>query len=67
MLGYVLLTFRVRAEDGQFAAYCDELGVASCGDTVQDAFRAIEEATLLYLNVLNVIEDGGERENRLSP
>ncbi len=59
MLGHVVLTFRVRAEDGQYAAFCDELDVASCGDTVQDAFRAIEDATLLYLSVL---EDNGERE-----
>lgn len=59
MQGHILVTFRVRAEDGQYAAYCDELGVASCGDTVQDAFRAIEAATLLYLDV---IEAGGDRE-----
>jgi|SRR5581483_8524602 len=51
----------MRAEGGQYAASCDEPGVASCGDTVQGAFRAIEEATLLYLNMLNVIEAGGER------
>lgn len=47
MQGRILVTFRVRAEDGRYAAYCDELGGASCGDTVQGAFRAIEEATLL--------------------
>ena len=63
MHGHILVTFRVRAEDGQYAAYCDELGVASCGDTVQDAFHAIEEATLLYLNV---IEEGGELERILA-
>jgi predicted RNase H-like HicB family nuclease len=59
MQGHILVTFRVRAADGLYAACCDEPGVASCGDAVQDAFRAIEEATLLYLNV---IDEGDELE-----
>ncbi len=57
MQGHTLLTFRVRAEDRQYAAHRDELGVASCGAAVQDVFRAIEAATLLYLNVIGA---GGE-------
>jgi predicted RNase H-like HicB family nuclease len=59
MLGHVILTFRVHQEDGPYVATCDELELASCGDTIQAAFAAIEDATLLYLRVL---EDEGERE-----
>ncbi len=40
-------------------ARCVELGVASCGDTIDDAFEAIRDATLLYLTTL---EDNGDRE-----
>lgn len=56
---YILVTYRVHPdEDGQFGAECVELGVRSCGDSVGEAFDAIAEATLLYLNSL---ERHGER------
>jgi predicted RNase H-like HicB family nuclease len=58
---HVLLTFRAyQAADGD-AAYesqCDELDVASCGDTVAEALANAVEATLLYLNTL---EELGQR------
>jgi predicted RNase H-like HicB family nuclease len=58
-LGYILVTYRVHPEEsGQFGAECVELGVRTCGDSVGEAFEAIVEATLLYLNSL---ERHGER------
>lgn len=61
--GYAILTFRVRSEDGQYVSECDELGVASCGDSMQDAFDAVRDAVEVYLETL----DGeGERNRVLS-
>lgn len=57
--GYIVVTFHVHEEDGQFASVCPELGTASCGDTVDEAFRNIKEATIQYLDA---IEASGERE-----
>lgn len=56
--GWIELTFRVYEEDGQYTGECVELGVASCGDTIDEAFRAICEAAELYINTL---QDVGER------
>lgn len=55
---YIRLTFRVSAEDGQYASYCDELGTASCGDTVEEALANLNEAVTLHLETL---EELGER------
>lgn len=57
--GYVLLAFRVFEEDGQYVSECVELGVASCGDTIDEAFKNIREASMLYIDTL---EQEGERE-----
>jgi predicted RNase H-like HicB family nuclease len=56
---YISLTLEIRREDGQFAAYCRELGTATCGDTFEEAHKNIVEAVTLDLNTL---EDIGERE-----
>jgi predicted RNase H-like HicB family nuclease len=56
---HVVLTLVVHKEDSQYVSRCSELGTTSCGDTVDEAFRNIREATLLYLNA---IEEAGERE-----
>lgn len=58
-MSYAILTFRVHREDGQYVSECIELGVASCGDSLDDAFEAILDATELYLETLG---DEGERE-----
>lgn len=55
---YVILTYKVWAEKGQFVSECQELGVASCGDTIDEAFRNIQDAVTLYLNS---IEEQGDR------
>jgi predicted RNase H-like HicB family nuclease len=59
-LGYVLLQFRVEQDDdGLFLGECIELGVSSCGDTLDEAVRATMEATAAYLESLDL---AGERE-----
>lgn len=58
-VGYIVVTYRVYPEDGQFVSVCEELGTSSCGDTVDEALRNIEDATKLYLNA---IEAAGERD-----
>ncbi|MGH8908159.1 MAG: type II toxin-antitoxin system HicB family antitoxin [Egibacteraceae bacterium] len=52
------LTFRAYAEADAFVGLCDELAVASAGDTPAEAIEMVIEATLLYLDT---IEELGER------
>jgi predicted RNase H-like HicB family nuclease len=54
----VTLTLRFRHEGQQVAAWCDELEVHSCGDTLDEAADNIVDATICYLNA---IEELGER------
>lgn len=53
------MTLKVHKEGDQYVSECVELGVASCGDTLEEAFEAIKDATAVYLDTL---EDEGERE-----
>ena len=55
---YIVLTFKVWREDRQFVSECLELGVPSCGDTIEEAFHNLEDAVHLYLNS---IEEMGDR------
>jgi predicted RNase H-like HicB family nuclease len=57
--GHLLLTVRVRFEDGYWVGDCIELGVPSFGETLEQAINAVEDATLVYLNT---IEAHGDRE-----
>ena len=43
------LTAVIRSEDGQYVSLCPELGVASCGDTPEEARDMLREALELYL------------------
>jgi len=58
---YICLTHRVYHDDetGQWVSECPELDVASCGDTMEEAFENITDAVELYLNGL---EEDGELE-----
>jgi predicted RNase H-like HicB family nuclease len=56
--GHIRLTFKAYREGKQWVSECLELGTASCGDTIEQAFDALDDATLLYLQTL---EDEGER------
>jgi predicted RNase H-like HicB family nuclease len=59
---YVDLHFRAFPEDNQWVSECVELGVTSCGDTMQDALAAVLDATTVYLETL---EDEGELDRVL--
>lgn len=58
-VGHIVLTLLVHEEDGQYVSECPELGTASFGATIDEAFHNIREATELYLNS---IEAAGERQ-----
>ena len=55
----VVLTSVVEPEDDMFVSTCIELGTASCGDTIQEAFENLDEAIAVHLNAL---EELGETE-----
>ena len=57
--GYVVLTGTVEPEDGMFVSYCPELGVASCGDTVEEALDNLGDALTVHISAL---EEIGELE-----
>jgi predicted RNase H-like HicB family nuclease len=57
--GYVVLTIRFDRQDGQWAAECEQLGTAACGDTFEEAQEAIVDLISLHLNAP---EDVGEAE-----
>ena len=54
------LTASIWEENGSYVSLCPELGVASCGDTPDEAVSALREAVELYLEnarALGVWED----------
>ena len=48
-LANVRLTVLIREEEGVYVSKCQELEVASCGDTPEEALDNIREAIELYL------------------
>ena len=58
-VGFIALTLEVVAEGKHFVSRCLELGTASFGDTIDEAFHNVTEATAEYLNTLERL---GERE-----
>ena len=52
--GYVVLTGTIEPEDDGFNAYCPELGVATCGDTIEEVLDGLQDALEVY------IEDGAD-------
>ena len=65
--GYVVLTGYVEQEDHLFVSHCPELGVASCGETAEEALDNLEEAITVHLEALEEIGELGRvfRENQL--
>ena len=47
--GYVVLTGYTEPEDDGFNAYCPELGVATCGDTVEEVLDSLQDALEVYI------------------
>jgi predicted RNase H-like HicB family nuclease len=64
------LSVLVRKEGNQYASWCPELDVASCGDTMEEACNNLDDAIDLYLGTLseegNLLEVLGERGFRPS-
>ena len=50
--GYVVLTGYTEPEDDGFNAYCPELGVATCGDTVEEVLDGLQDALEVYIEGL---------------
>ena len=50
--GFVLLTFRLHPEDGQFVGICEELNISSFGATIDEALTQTMEAVTVYLETL---------------
>ena len=47
--GYVVLTGYTEGEEDGFNAYCPELGVATCGDTVGEVLDGLQDALEVYI------------------
>ena len=48
-MGYVVLTGIAAAEADGFNAYCPELGIATCGDTVAEVLDGLSDAIQVYI------------------
>jgi predicted RNase H-like HicB family nuclease len=57
IMGHIVLTGIMEREGDQFVSYCPELGVASCGDTIDEAIDNLDDALQVYLDAL---EETGE-------
>ncbi len=54
---YVIVTLAVHREGEHYVADCLELGTSSFGATEQEALDNVREATLLYLNMLDELDE----------
>jgi predicted RNase H-like HicB family nuclease len=50
--GQLELHFVIHEEDGHYTAQCLELGVASFGESIEEALDTVVDATKLYLETL---------------
>jgi predicted RNase H-like HicB family nuclease len=60
--GYIAVTLKFQKEGRRWAAYCEELGTATYGRSIQEALVRIKEAVVLHLDTL---EEVGECERFL--
>ena len=69
MRRYIIVTYLVKDEDGQYAASCPELGTASCGDTIEEALHNIKDAVSLHIETLKELGalDGFLAERGIKP
>jgi predicted RNase H-like HicB family nuclease len=56
--GYIAVEFVITKEGDQYSSWCPDLDIASCGDSPEEAARALSDAVELYLRTL---EEEGER------
>lgn len=59
------LTATIWKEEGAYVSKCPELGVASCGDTTEEALSNLKEAVELYLDNAKELEIIMDVENAL--
>jgi len=59
----------VRKEGEQYASWCPELDIASCGDSIEDACIALDDAIDVYLDsiikegeILKILEERGFKQ-----
>ena len=57
--GYIIITLEFSKVGRRWTAYCEELGTATFGRSLNEAKERLCEAVVLHLNTL---EDVGERE-----
>ena len=55
MRKYIIVTYLIQAEEGQYAVRCPELGTASCGDTIEEALDNIKDAVAVHVETLREI------------
>jgi predicted RNase H-like HicB family nuclease len=58
-VGYIQVTLIASEEEGGYASICPELGIASQGETADEALASLRDATMVFLNT---IEQLGQRE-----
>ncbi len=51
-VGHLALLGVITKEDGQYVSVCLQLGVASCGDTVEEATANLKDAVEAYFEAL---------------
>ncbi len=62
-VGHLALLGVITKEDGQYVSFCPQLGVASCGDTVEEATTNLKDAVAAYVEAL---QETGELKGVLS-
>ena len=58
-IGFIVVSLVASEEEGGYASVCPELGVASQGETAEEAISNLRDAALVFLNT---IEQLGQRE-----
>ena len=58
-LGFIQVTLIASEEEGGYASVCPELGIASQGETADEAIASLRDAATVFLNT---IEQIGQRE-----
>jgi len=56
-VSYIIVTLTVSREGDQFVSSCVELGTSTCGSSEREAVKNIVEATELYLNTLEDLNE----------
>ena len=58
-VGFIQVTLIASQEEGGYASICPELGIASQGETADEALASLRDAATVFLNT---IEQLGQRE-----